>query len=104
MPDSKKNRVRFGKHRSQRGAAGFPAMRAVTLAMGVSRVTLDVAYSSIRGKGSGERSLMMKILQRIQIPQALFLFDAGFYSCALFCQLTGAIQLFIMNFSRSVLL
>ena len=102
MPDSKKNCVRFGKHRSQRGAAGFPAMRAVTLAMGVSRVTLDVAFSSIRGKGSGERSLMMKILRRIQIPQALFLFDAGFYSFALFCQLTEANQWFIMKISRSV--
>ncbi len=102
MPDTPSNRKRFGKHRSCRGASGFPLMRLVTLMMGSAHVILDMAFAPIKGKGTGERTLMMKILQRSKLHHVLFLFDAGFYSYALLQQLSVTQHHFIMKIARSV--
>jgi len=79
-PDTESNRKEFGKHRSGRGHGAFPQIRAVALMALVGRRIVDVAYAPCRGKKTGEKTLMFKILRRFSIRNSLLLFDAGFYS------------------------
>jgi hypothetical protein len=104
MPDTESNRHCFGKASSGRGESGFPLLRVVTLLLGASRVTLDLSYAPLRGKGHGERSLMRQILQRTSLSRVLFLLDAGFYSLDLLGSLRQAGHGFLMKVSRSVTL
>ncbi|MBF0231525.1 MAG: IS4 family transposase [Desulfamplus sp.] len=102
MPDSKENLLKFGKPRGSRGSSGFPMLRAVALMQRASRTVIDLADAPIRGKGTGERSLMMQILKRTRLHKALYLFDAGFYSFALVHQMAASQQFFIMKVARTV--
>jgi hypothetical protein len=80
MPDTERNREKFGKPKSNRGSGAFPQMRAVALLMLSARRIFDVAYAPFSGKKTGERTLMLKILEKIKRKDSLFLFKAGFYS------------------------
>jgi len=80
MPDTKSNVEKFGKHTSGRGSGAFPQLRAVALLALSARRILDIAYGPIKGKKTGERTLMLQILKRCKGQNLLFLFDAGFYS------------------------
>jgi hypothetical protein len=102
MPDTPSNHERFGKHKSSRGSSGFPLMRVVTLMIRAGRVMVDVAFAPIVGKGTGERTLMHQILPRVKLHNALFLFDAGFYSFVLLHGLHRFTHHFIMKVSSSV--
>ena len=55
-------------------------MRWVSLLAIGPRLLLDVAYGPSKGKGTGERTLMMSILQRLKPKNLLFMVDAGLYS------------------------
>jgi hypothetical protein len=83
MPDTESNQTAFGKHTTQHGAAGFPQLRLMALVVGATHFVLDVAFAAIRGKGTGEHSLMREILQRLPWRQWLLLVDMGLYSFAL---------------------
>ncbi len=65
MPDTKENRQRFGVPKGGRGEAGYPQLRAVALLILPLRLVADIAYDAYQGKGTGERSLMNKIIERI---------------------------------------
>lgn len=80
MPDTDCNRDKFGKPNSSRGYGAFPQMRVVVLMVMSLRLVFDIAYAPFNGKKTGERSLMMTILEKIKRTDFLFLFDAGFYS------------------------
>lgn len=80
MPDSKSNQDTFGKPKSSRGSGAFPQTRVVVLLVMSARLIFDIAYAPFNGKKTGERSLMLQILKRINRRDFLFLFDAGFYS------------------------
>ena len=80
MPDTKSNVEKFGKHTSGRGSGAFPQLRAVALLALSARQILDIAYGPIKGKKTGEKTLMLQILKRCKGHNLLFLFDAGFYS------------------------
>ena len=80
MPDTESNCKRFGKSKSGRGESAFPRLRMVTLLAASARLILDVAYGQSQGQGTGERSLMAKILATISRKNLLFLLDAGLYS------------------------
>ena len=102
MPDTEENTKEFGKHKTSRGSSGFPMMRVVTLMAAVTRVHLDGAFASYRGKGTGERSLVEDILQRFSFDNALFLLDAGFFSFKLLNMLNK--HNYIMKISKSIAL
>ena len=80
MPDTKSNVKKFGKHKSGRGSGAFPQLRAMALMTLLTRRVLDLSYAAIKGKKTGEKTLMLKILKRCKATNFLFLFDAGFYS------------------------
>lgn len=80
MPDTASNQDRFGRPKGGRGKGGFPQLRLMALLILPLRTVADIAYGPFEGKGSGERSLMMEIMDRISASCLLFLVDAGLYS------------------------
>lgn len=82
MPDSEANCQKFGKAKSRRKSekSAYPQLRWMSLLAVSSRLLLDVSYDASIGKGTGERTLMMKILENLHHPNLLFLADAGLYS------------------------
>jgi Insertion element 4 transposase N-terminal len=80
MADTPSNRERFGLPNGGRGAGGYPQLRAVALLVLPLRMVADIAYASYKGKGSGERSLMRQIIERLPHQNLLFLLDAGLYA------------------------
>ncbi len=80
MPDTPSNQEQFGRPNSGRGQGGFPQVRIMALLILPLRLIGELAYGPYQGKGSGERSLMMPILDCIPYQNLLFLLDAGLYS------------------------
>jgi len=80
MPDTDSNREKFGKPESRSGSGAFPQTRVVALLVLSARLIFDIAYAPFSGKKTGERTLMLKILEKIKRKDFLFLFDRGFYS------------------------
>jgi hypothetical protein len=102
MPDTESNQKEFGKPKSGRGQAAFPQTRLMALMVRATRMIIDIAFAPYQGKGTGERSLMMQILQRTKCSDFLFMFDAGFYSFLLVYTLREQCQHFIMKVSSSL--
>jgi hypothetical protein len=80
MPDTESNRDKFGKPKSRDGYGAFPQVRVIALLVLSARLIIDIAYAPFSGKKTGERTLMLKILEKIKRKDFLCLFDAGFYS------------------------
>lgn len=101
MPDSLANRAHFGKPKSRREgeASAYPQLRWVSLLAIGSRLLLDVAYAPYAGKGTGERSLMMTLLQRLHPANFLFMVDAGLYSFAMMWQIQQQDCAFLLKVS-----
>jgi len=79
MPDTKVNLQEFGKPRSGRGIAAFPQVRLVGLVATAVQALVDVALGPCCGKGTGERTLGMKLIVQNARQGILFLLDRGFY-------------------------
>jgi hypothetical protein len=88
MPDTRENIEKFGKPTCGTGEAAYPCLRMVTLIAASVRLILDVAYAPYCGKGTGERSLMMKIIDRLKGADFLFLLDRGLYAFNLLKKIT----------------
>lgn len=80
MPDTKDNKEAFGKPKGGRGEGAFPQLRVVALLILPLRLVADFSYDAYKGKGTGERSLMAKMIERISYRDLLFMWDAGLYS------------------------
>jgi hypothetical protein len=102
MPDTEHNVEKFHKPTSRSGKAAFPQMRMMTLMALPVRLMLDVAYAPYAGKGTGERSLVMKILDRLIYKGLLFLLDAGLYSFEIVWKIDQADQKFIAKAPRTL--
>jgi len=87
MPDTESNRAAFGKPSARQGQAAFPQVRLMGLLAVAQRRLLDIAWAPYRGKGSGERALLVEILARLVCRGLLFLLDAGLYSCEVLWQI-----------------
>jgi len=80
MPDTEANRTAFGKPSARNGTAAFPQIRLMALLGIEQRRLMELAWAPYRGKGTGERALMMEIVARIICRGLLFLLDAGLFS------------------------
>ncbi len=87
LPDTKENKQRFGVPNGGRGEGGYPQLRALALLILPLRLVADVAYDAYKGKGTGERNLMNKIIERIPYDHLMYLVDAGLYSFELLLSL-----------------
>jgi hypothetical protein len=101
-PDTESNVKRFGKPASRKGSAGFPQLRMVTLMAMSVRSILDVAYAPYRGKKTGERALMLTILERLHWTNLLFLLDAGLYAFEILYTIRQKGQDFIVKAPRTL--
>ncbi len=80
MPDTQSNRDAWGKPGSRGRAAAFPQLRFMSLLIVSTRTIWDLACAPYRGKRTGERALMRRILERLGDVVLLVLLDAGLYS------------------------
>ncbi|MCP5089112.1 MAG: hypothetical protein GY952_20210, partial [Rhodobacteraceae bacterium] len=80
MPDTQSNRDAWGKPGSRGRAAAFPQRRFMSLLIVSTRTIWDLACAPYRGKRTGERALMRRILERLGDVVLLVLLDAGLYS------------------------
>jgi len=102
MPDTKRNVEQFRKPKSRSGQSAFPQMRMMALMALSVRLMLDVAYAPYTGKGTGERALVMQILDRLIYKGLLFLLDAGLYSFEIVWKINQADQKFIAKAPRTL--
>jgi hypothetical protein len=102
MPDTESNENEFKRPKSGRGKAAFPPMRIMALMAWSARVILDIAYAACCGKGTGERTLVMQILDRTSLKNLLFLLDAGLYSFELLWKTSGNEHKFIVKAPKTV--
>ncbi len=100
-PDTKSNSAAFGKPSTKKGSAAFPQIRAVALMSLTMRCILDIAFGPYVGKGTGERALMLQILNKFEEKSLLFLLDAGFYSFKLIELFEDTQQGFIMRLGKT---
>jgi hypothetical protein len=102
MPDTERNGEKFNKPSSRSGNAAFPHMRMMALMALSVRLILDVAYAPYVGKGTGERALVIEILERLARTGLLFLLDAGLHSFEIVSKISQAGQEFIVKVPRSL--
>ena len=97
MPDTESNENEFKRPKSGRGKGAFPQMRIMVLMARSARVILDMAYAAYCGKGTGERTLVMQILDQTSLKNILFLLDAGLYSFEILWKISGKGYKFIVK-------
>lgn len=61
-PDTKSNQKEFPQSNAQKKGLGFPIIRIVGVFSLATGCLIDFSFSSCKGKGTGERSLLKKIL------------------------------------------
>jgi hypothetical protein len=74
MPDTAANQKAYPQARTQKPGVGFPIARLVTLFSLASGAVVDMALGPYRGKGTGEPSLMRRLLGRLE-PNSVLLAD-----------------------------
>lgn len=62
MPDTEANEVQFPKHSNQNKNIGFPLARLVAVMSLTTGSIIDYAIGACKGKGTGEASLLRKLL------------------------------------------
>lgn len=102
MPDTEENRAAFGKPSSRRGQAAFPQVRLMALLIVGLRCVWELAWAPYRGKETGERALVMEILERVSCVGLLFLLDAGLFSFDLLWRIQDKHGEFIVKAPRHV--
>ena len=102
MPDTKRNEAEFHKPKSRSGQGAFPHMRVMALMALSVRLMLDVAYAAYTGKGTGERSLVVQILDQLPYSGLLFLLDAGLYSFEIVSKIAQTGQNVIVKAPRTL--
>ncbi|MDM8520864.1 IS4 family transposase [Anaerolineales bacterium HSG6] len=102
MPDSEVNKKKFSKPNSGRGQAAYPQLRLVSIVAISERLVLDIAYGPFYGKRSGERALMIHILERMSRKSLLILLDAGLYSFQMLWVIHHQNQKFLVTVPKTV--
>ena len=101
MPDTPANQRGFPQSRGQRRGLGFPLARLVALFSLASGAACELEMGRYRGKGTGEPSLLRKLLGRLP-AESVLLGDRNFCSFWMFALLLeqGVYGVFRLNASR----
>jgi hypothetical protein len=84
LPDTPSNQGAYPQRRSQKKGLGFPTVRILTVVSLSCGALLDAAFSSIRGKESGEPALLRSLISSFKRGDVL-LFDryfSGYFNLA----------------------
>lgn len=79
MPDTPANVEKFRKPSGRRGSAAFPQLRLVGLVVVATQAVFNVAFGPYCGKGTGERTLGVRLILENAASGILFLLDRGFF-------------------------
>jgi hypothetical protein len=82
VPDSEANAAAFGRPSGGRGAGARPQIRKLSLVEVGTHVEVGLVLKGVRGKGSGEKSMVPGLLRHLRADM-LLLWDRGFFSYAL---------------------
>jgi DDE family transposase len=86
MPDTPENRIAYPPPPSTKPEIGFPMMRLVALISLSTGVVIDLAAAQMRGKGSGESSLLRQLLDNMSRGD-VFVADRYYPSFSLLAEL-----------------
>lgn len=86
MPDTEANTEAFSKHSNQNKNVGFPLARLVAVMSLTTGSVIDYAIGACKGKGTGEASLLRRILDCIE-PNDIVLGDRYYPHYFLMCDL-----------------
>jgi hypothetical protein len=65
LPDTKKNNETYPKHSNKKESVGFPQIRLLGILSLITGTVIDYALDANKGKGTGEISLLRRILSSI---------------------------------------
>jgi hypothetical protein len=97
VPDSDDNANAFGYPSGGRGKGAFPQVRKLSLVETGTHLEVALTIKGVRGKGSGEQSMVPALLKHIKY-EMLLLWDRGFFSHKLYqefmlrCQVLGRVS------------
>jgi hypothetical protein len=77
-PDTPANQAQYPQSSNQKAGLGFPLIRLVVLLSAATAMVHGAAFGSFKGKGSGETSLLKKLLDRL-VPKDVLVADS--YYC-----------------------
>ncbi len=77
MPDTAENQAEYPQPRTQKPGLGFPLARITVLLSLATGACHDLGVAAYRGKGTGEKSLLRKMFDKLQ-PGDVLLADALF--------------------------
>lgn len=80
MPDTIANNKVYPKHNNQNNDIGVPIVRLLVIFSLATGVVLEYAMDAIRGKGTGEPSLLKRVLNNVMQTGDVLLGDSGFHS------------------------
>jgi hypothetical protein len=83
LPDTKANNEAYPKHSNKKEGVGFPMIRLLVLMSLITGCVIDYAFDACKGKGTGEISLLWRIIDGIN-AQDIFLADRLFCHFFLF--------------------
>lgn len=86
MPETKENEEQFPKHSNQSNHIGFPILRLVVVISLTLGTLIDYAVGACKGKGTGEVSLLRRILSCIE-PNDICLGDRYYPHFFFLCNL-----------------
>lgn len=103
VPDSEANAKAFGRPTGGRGEGARPQIRKLSLVEAGPHAEVALVVKGIRGKGSGEKSMVAGLLRHL-LPDMLLLWDRGFFSYSLWKSVVSRpVQLLARVTSRLVL-
>jgi hypothetical protein len=86
MPDTERNQEKFPQHSGQKKGLGFPMARIVVVMSLTLGTVLNYAVDAYQGKGTGEHTLLRRILGSIEADD-IVLGDSYFPSFFLLAEL-----------------
>ena len=65
LADTEKNNEAYPKHSNKKGGIGFPQIRLLAILSLITGTVVDYAFDANKGKGTGEISLLRRVLDSI---------------------------------------
>lgn len=79
-PDTLTNVAAYPKHKNHAEGVGLPIMRLLVIFSLATGVVLEYAMDTLRGEGTGEPSLLKRVMNNVMTTGDILLGDCGFHS------------------------
>jgi hypothetical protein len=88
MPDTPENQAAYPQSKSQKAGVGFPILRSMYLFCLATGASLSAAFAPVKGKKTGENSLLRTMLDTFRVGDVVALdrYFSGYFDAALLKQ------------------